>query len=142
VEYISAYLDTLNTNTKIIMTLAAVTLGTVGLALTFMPDALLSYAGLEQSATSLLLVQVLGALYFAFAMLNWMSKGSLIGGIYNRPVAVANLTHFLIAGLALVKVLMLNPQASYLIWGVGVIYAAFGVCFGIIFFRHPVSEAK
>ncbi|WP_416865604.1 MAG: hypothetical protein ACMVP2_25100 [Imperialibacter sp.] len=129
-------------NTKIIMTLAAVILGTAGIALTFMPDALLNYAGMEESETSLLLMQILGAMYFAFAMLNWMSKGSLIGGIYNRPVAVANMTHFLIGGLALVKVLMSNSNASYLIWTVGVIYAAFAVCFGIILFRHPVREAN
>jgi len=129
-------------NTKIIMTLAAVILGTAGIALTFMPDALLNYAGMEKSETALLLMQILGALYFAFAMLNWMSKGSLIGGIYNRPVAVANMTHFLIGGLALVKVLMSNSNASYLIWTVGVIYAAFAVCFGIILFRHPVREAN
>ncbi|MEQ8687993.1 MAG: hypothetical protein RIE86_21995 [Imperialibacter sp.] len=129
-------------NTKIIMTLAAVILGTTGIALTFMPDVLLDYAGMEESETALLLMQILGALYFAFAMLNWMSKGSLIGGIYNRPVAVANMTHFLIGGLALVKVLMSNPNASYLIWIAGVIYTAFAVCFGIILFRHPVGEAK
>ncbi|MEQ8413903.1 MAG: hypothetical protein RIB71_05535 [Imperialibacter sp.] len=129
-------------NTKIIMTLAAVIMGTAGIALTFMPDALLNYAGMEQSETALLLMQILGALYFAFAMLNWMSKGSLIGGIYNRPVAVANMTHFLIAGLALVKVLMSNSQSSHLIWIAGVIYAAFAVCFGIILFRHPVAETK
>ncbi|MEQ8811583.1 MAG: hypothetical protein RIE59_21110 [Imperialibacter sp.] len=129
-------------NTKIIMTLAAVIMGTAGIALTFMPDALLNYAGMEESETALLLMQILGTLYFAFAMLNWMSKGSLIGGIYNRPVAVANMTHFLIAGLALVKVLMSNPNASYLMWGVGVVYSAFAVCFGIILFRHPVAETK
>jgi hypothetical protein len=140
--YLGSYLGTINMNTKIIMTLAAVILGTAGIALTFMPDAILNYAGMEQSGTALLLMQILGSLYFAFAMLNWMSKGSLIGGIYNRPVAVANLTHFLIAGLAIVKVLMSNPQSSYFIWGVGVIYAAFAVCFGIILFRHPVAETK
>ena len=45
-------------------------------------------------------MQIIGSLYFALAILNWMSKGSFIGGIYNRPIAIANLTHFVIAGLA------------------------------------------
>jgi len=49
---------------------------------------------------------LLGALYVDFAMLNWMVKGSLIGNIYNRPVAVANFTHFLVGGLALAKGVM------------------------------------
>ena len=46
-------------NTKIIMTLAAVILGTTGIALTFMPDVLLDYAGMEESETALLLMQIL-----------------------------------------------------------------------------------
>jgi len=31
-------------------------------------------------------MQIIGSFYFAFAILNWMSKGSIIGGIYNRPI--------------------------------------------------------
>lgn len=127
-------------NTKIIMTLSAVTLGAAGILLTFMPDAVLGQLTIDINKPTLYLVQILGALYFAFGLLNWMSKTSLIGGIYNRPIVVANLTHFLIAGLALSKGLISNPESSYIIWIVGLTYVVFAVWFGLLMFSKPKTE--
>lgn len=129
-------------NTKLIMTLSAITLGAAGILLTFMPDHVLVLLNISHNSSSLFFMQILGALYFAFGMLNWMTKASLIGGIYNRPVAVANLSHFLIAGLALVKGLFSNPDIPHAIWIIGAIYSVFAVAYGIIFFRHPIAEEK
>jgi hypothetical protein len=122
------------------MTASAVILGAAGILLTFAPDTILSLLNVSQNATVVFIMQILGAFYFAFGMLNWMSKASLIGGIYNRPVAVANFTHFFIAGLALAKGLISNPDSAYAIWFVGIIYFVFGVSFGIILFRHPLAK--
>ncbi len=127
-------------NTSFVMTASAVVMGIVGIVLTFAPDLVVARLGIETTRTSIFVAQLLGALYFAFAMLNWMSKANLIGGIYNRPVAVANLTHFLIAGLALVKGVISNPDLPYVIWAAALIYALFGLLFGIILFRHPVKS--
>ena len=129
-------------NTKIIMTASAIILGITGIVLTFIPDEIIDYLSLEMNKTLLSLMQILGALYFAFGMLNWMTKTSLIGGIYNRPIAVANFTHFLIAGLALTKGLISNPSLPYIIWIIGIIYLVFAISFGVILFRHPISETK
>ncbi|MEB2784258.1 hypothetical protein [Algoriphagus persicinus] len=126
-------------NTKLIMTLSALFMCSAGVVFTFAPDVILSYLNLEPNQITLFIGQILGALYFGFGMLNWMSKGSLIGGIYNRPICIANLSHFLIAGLALLKGLASNPEFPIAIWVMGVIYIAFGIAFGIILFRHPVA---
>ena len=88
-------------NTKALMTSSAIILALIGISLIFLPKEILDYLELSVSDTLELLMQIIGSLYFAFAMLNWMSKGSLIGGIYGRPIAIANLTHFVIAGLCL-----------------------------------------
>lgn len=127
-------------NTKIVMTLSAIFLGAGGVLLTFIPDFVLSSLKIDVNNMTLMVMQILGALYFAFGMLNWMTKSSLIGGIYNRPVAVANFTHFLIVGLALIKGLILNPDSPYLIWILGTIYSLFGISFIVILFRHPINE--
>ncbi len=86
-------------NTKLIMTLSALFLALTGLTLTFLPEEIIDLAGAPSSKTFLLILQILGALYFGFALLNWMAKGSTIGGVYNRPISIANFTHFLIGGL-------------------------------------------
>ena len=129
-------------NTKIILTSSATVLGFAGLILTFMPDEVLKYFDFQTTPSPQLLLQILGAFYFSFAMLNWMTKESLIGGIYNRPIALANFTHFLIAGLALLKGVLSHPGLPYLIWSMAGIYSVFAISFGIILFRHPSSEKK
>ena len=89
------------------MTASALVMAALGLAATFLPQEIAAYLG--ASTTLPLLIQILGALYVAFAMLNWTAKDSLIGGIYNRPIAIGNLVHFLIAALALGKGAFANP---------------------------------
>lgn len=79
---------------------------------------------------------------FAFAMLNWMAKGSVIEGIYNRPITIANFTHFLIGSLALIKSSMKHPDLPLTIWMVVVLYITFVFLFGIVFFRSPVSKKE
>ena len=116
------------------------TLALIGISLIFLPKEILDYLELSVSETLQLLMQIIGSFYFAFAILNWMSKGSIIGGIYNRPIAMANLTHFVIAGLALIKGIVANPSLSYVIWSIAIIYSMFAIFFGIVAFRHPVSE--
>ena len=127
-------------NTKSLMTLSAIILALIGISLIFLPNEILDYLELSVSETLQLLMQIIGSLYFALAILNWMSKGSFIGGIYNRPIAMANLTHFVIAGLALIKGIVANPSLSYVIWSIAIIYSMFAIFFGIVAFRHPVSE--
>ena len=129
-------------NTKSLMTLSAIILALKGISLIFFPKEILDYFELSTSDTLELLMQIIGSFYFAFAMLNWMSKGSLIGGIYNRPIALANWTHFFIAVLALIKGVLDNPSLSYVIWSIAIIYSIFAILFGIVLFKHPVSENK
>ena len=129
-------------NTKLVMTLSAIIMATIGISASFIPHEILTFIGLPTNQPLPLLIQVIGAMYFAFAMLNWMSKGSIIGGIYNRPIAIANLTHFVIAGLALIKGILSNPSLSYIIWSIAIIYSTFAILFGIVAFSHPVSENK
>ena len=127
-------------NTKLLMTLSAMILALIGISLIFLPNEILDYLELSVSETLQLLMQIIGSLYFALAILNWMSKGSIIGGIYNRPIAMANLTHFVIAGLALIKGILANPSLSYVIWSIAIIYSIFAIFFGIVAFKHPVGE--
>jgi len=127
-------------NTKIVMTTCSIVMGLTGISLSFVPLEIMSYLGLESSKSLLYLLQILGALYFGFAMLNWMTKSSLIGAIYNRPIAIANFSHFLIAGLALTKGVLTNPGLPLVIQIAAGVYIVFAVSFGIILFRHPVVQ--
>src|SRR6201985_830012 len=107
--YISALKNQITmkqSTTKLIMTLSAVFLAVIGISLTFLPAEIGGITGIAPDKTFTVILQLLGALYFSFAMLNWMAKGTLIGGIYGKPVSIANLTHFVIGALALTKLLL------------------------------------
>ena len=129
-------------NTRLLMALSAMIFSLIGISLIFFPIEILDYFELSVSDTLELLMQIIGSLYFAFAMLNWISRGSIIGGIYNRPIAIANLTHFFIAGLSLIQGILSNPNLPYTIWSIAIIYSIFAILFGIVAFNHPVSENK
>ena len=124
------------------MTAAAILLALLGIGFSFFSAEISSLSGLTLTKSTELLLQLLGALYFGFAMLNWMAKGSTIGGIYNRPIAIANFAHFFVGGMALIKTVISNPQLSLAIWLLTFLYAVFAVLFALLLFRSPVGATK
>lgn len=92
-------------NTKIVMISSCIFLGALGITFTFIPDEIISCLSVTPNPISILSLQLLGALYLGFTMLNWMAKESLIGGIYNRPIAIGNFMHFAVGALALIKII-------------------------------------
>lgn len=97
-------------NTKILMTLSALALGVVGLTLSFIPEEIIGYFKIETTTTTALFLQLLGSLYLGFGILNWIVKGSLIGGIYNKPIVIGNLMHFGIGAITLFKIVTRNEM--------------------------------
>jgi hypothetical protein len=124
------------------MSLSAVFLALIGISFIFLPHEIAAFTGISSTKVFELILQILGALYFGFAMLNWMAKGSVIGGIYNRPIAIANLAHFLIGALALIKGLIKNGDLPFVIWVIAAGYSIFALLFGVIFSRHPVNRSQ
>ena len=120
--------------TKILMTASAFFLVIVGILLSFLPQEALHLIGKEDDLSFIL--QLCGALLFGFGMLNWMVKGSLIGGIYNKGVVVANFAHFFIGSSILIKQYAKNTDLSYLLI-FGIIYCIFSIGFGYLLFNSP-----
>jgi hypothetical protein len=77
--------------------------------------------------------QIVGALYLAFAAANWTARGSMIGGIYARPLAVANFVHFVIGATVLAKGISTSRlNAVYLAVTLG--YLAFAIMFILVLY--------
>ena len=121
------------------MALSAVFLAIAGLITSYFPEKVLETHGVVPNNTMLLLIQMMGAVYLGFAILNWTARGILIGGIYARPVALGNLLHFAMVGVRLAKaaivqeVVQLAPSAF--------VFSAFAIWFGIVLFRPPVPRS-
>ncbi|MFD0795321.1 hypothetical protein ACFQZX_16990 [Mucilaginibacter litoreus] len=126
-------------NTKIIMAASALFLALTGMVLTFFPQEILTYLDAGTNVYFKLSIQLIGALYFAFAIVNWMAKGNIIGGIYNRPMVMGNLAHFFIGGMAVTKALLASALPG-LFWIFAGLYLRFAILFAILFNRHPTEN--
>jgi hypothetical protein len=121
------------------MVASAIWLGALGLGATFFPQELMAHGGVEARPMAVLVAQAAGALYLGFAMLDWMARGNLIGGIYSRPVAVANFTHYAIGAITLVKLVAGGSRPPMLLV-LTAIYALFALAFGRVLFSQPVPK--
>ena len=128
-------------NTRDLMTLSAAFMAALGVGITFLPQELLAHVGAPREGTLVLLIQMLGALYLGFAILNWMNRGSHIGGIYGRPVSMANFFSFAVGALALVKGAVAQRFAIEVTAMAG-IYSVFAIWFGLVLFTHPATDAS
>jgi hypothetical protein len=126
--------------TKILMSASALFMALIGLAATFLPQEILARTEEGSGQILTLFVQIGGALYLAFAILNWMAKDSLIGGIYARPVSLGNLVHFFVGAIALIKVVVAGYRDP-VVEGGAVAYSLFAAGFiWIVFFWSPVKR--
>jgi len=127
-------------HTKMLMRLSSLFLGILGLAASFMPQEILAHYGARSSGLGALLLQVVGALYLGFAVLNWMARDILIGGIYARPVALGNFLHFGVVGLTVWKAIAGGTSRGSDIVAGAIVYSVFAVWFGLIVFTHPTKQ--
>jgi hypothetical protein len=126
-------------NTKLLLTTSAIAMGGVGTAASFAPAEIAGIVGTGSGVESALVLQLLGALLFSFATVNWMARGSLLGGIYNRPITVGNLAHFVIGALALAKAVAAGERRTVYVVAT-LIYLVFAVGFGAALLRSPVKR--
>lgn len=128
-------------NTKLLMPTSSLILGLAGTFTLFMPDVLLALFGTPKADPLSALIQLMGALYFSMAMMNWTAKDSAIGGIYARPVSLANFVHFFIGTLLLAKAVLSSEfNVSVILLLVG--YAIFAILFYWLVFRATGIKAN
>ena len=127
----------LNTYSKILMTISALFLGIIGIFLSFLPKEIINYLNINSNVITILLFQLLGALYLGFGILNWMLKGTRIGGIYNRPVLIGNLMHFLVGAIALIKIVTSIQAHSEITIFLMIVYSTLSISFAILFKSNP-----
>lgn len=124
----------LRMNTRILMTAAAIVLAALGLVALFAPQELLAYLGAAAIGFLPTLLQLFAAALLALAMMDWMAKDSKIGGIYLRPIAIGNLWHFVVGGIALARFALHGHPPVFAIVA-AVVYAVFAVAFALVVFR-------
>ncbi len=122
------------------MITSAAFLAALGIATSFLPEKALGLHGTVPDTPTLLLVQMTGALYLGFAILNWTARGVLIGGIYARPVALGNFLHFAMVSVMLIKAAIVHGVVPLAISAT--VFSVFAIWFGLVLFRPPSSVVR
>jgi len=115
------------------MSSSALFMAVLGIVALFLPQETAARFGAPANLHVILLIQIAGCAYLGFAMLNWMAKAVLIGGIYSRPVALGNLVHFATVAITLLKAYFNGFHAIEIAIGT-TIYAVFAIWFGFVVF--------
>lgn len=123
-------------NSRFVMIASAAVLAALGLLFSFAPKETLAYLGQPVTGAVPVLLQLAGALYLGFAVMNWTAKGSVLGGIYGRAIVLGNFLHFIMGALALLKAAM-DPGFGTIFWVLTGIYAVFALLVGRMLFTHP-----
>ena len=113
----------------------------VGMVFIFAGDDLLRRAGASGTPVEIALVQLLGAALFGLGMLNWMNRFAQVGGIYGRPLVVANFANGFIGALMLVHVARELPMTVPLAAAMAT-YALLALGFGARLLGSPVQRAS
>ena len=129
-------------NTKILMTSSAIFLAIIGILFSFLPNEVMEYLNVEPNTITKIFLNILSALFLGFGILNWMAKGTLIGGIYNKPIVIGNLMHFGVGAIALIKVVFNNQTRPEIIISLTAVYLVFAILFAYVFFVNPAKIEK
>jgi hypothetical protein len=115
---------------------SAAFLGFVGLSLLFAADEILSRHLPGYPPADFWFGQLLAAACLAVATLNWLSRRTLLGGIYGRPVVAANATGYFIAAITLLKPMLagaFRPAGWLIVFPV----TALAIAYAWLMFRGP-----
>ena len=123
--------------TKFLMTSSALFYGIIGTLLLFLPIEIAEYLGVEPTIFTILCLKILSAIYLGFGILNWTAKGTLIGGIYNKPIVLGNLLHFAVGAIELIKVIFNIQAHKEIIIFLTVFYVIFALFFAYVIKTNP-----
>jgi hypothetical protein len=102
------------------MTASAVCFAAIGILLLFAAEEVSALLGLETSNHSL--HELLGAALLGFAAMDWIARGSALGGIYGRAVVAGNQTHLTVGAILLVKRGVENTSSHPVYWTIAGFY--------------------
>lgn len=118
---------------------SAIILCVGGTLLLFAPDVLLRRIVPGFPDAALWVGQLVGAGWLAVAALDWLSRSAVLGGIYGRPVVLANIALHFISSLTLVEAAT-HEGASSGLWLLATPFAILASVYGWLLLHGPTER--
>ena len=119
---------------------SALLLGVAGFAFVFAPRELLALLAPGTPRTATWIGQLLGAALVSLACLDWFNQHTLLGGIYARPVVLANTRFYVIGALSVFGASAALTTTRSTAQGVAGVLGVFAACYTWLLFRGPLER--
>lgn len=120
---------------------SAILLALAGAALLFAPVELLARIAPEVPASAAWLGQLLGAGWLGLATMNWLSRFTMVGGIYGRAIVSANAAAYFVSAMVMLSAgRRLGFSTSMLVIAVSTLVMA--AVYGYLLFRGPFAADR
>jgi hypothetical protein len=125
---------------RTILTVSAAVLFVLGGSGLFAASETASWLGAPDPGATSVIVQIAASAALGLAIMNWFSRGSRRGGIYARPLCLANLLFFGSSALCIGKAVTAEHlPAGWIALTAG--FACLGLAFAwLAFFHDPLAE--
>ncbi len=119
----------------IIMCVSAMWLAIGGVVLLFAPSEVLAMLVPGFPHEAAWIGQLLGAAWLSVAVLDWLQRRALLGGIHGRPVLLANFALYFIGAMSLVGAV--RAGAPWLLWLLCAVMLLLAIAFGVLMRYGP-----
>lgn len=125
---------------RVILTLSAAVLILTGAVGLFAAPEAASWLGAADAGPTSVIVQVAASAMLGLAFMNWLSRKNRVGGIYARPLCLANLLFFASSALSVGKAVAAKQlPEGWLALAAG--FSALALAFAWLAFLHdPLAE--
>jgi hypothetical protein len=108
-----------------------------GLTLLFASDTVLPVLSPGFPTAATWIGQLLAAAWLGVAALNWLHRGAVLGGIYGRPIVVANAVLYFVSATSALRAAVVVGRP---LWAVVVVAGAFAAMYAALLFRGPFDD--
>jgi hypothetical protein len=119
---------------------SALLLGVAGFAFVFAPREMLALLAPGTPRAAAWIGQLLGAALVGLACLNWFNRQTVLGGIYARPVVLANMVFYLVGALSIFGASIALTATRPVAQGVAAVLGVFAACYSWLLFRGPLER--
>jgi hypothetical protein len=116
---------------------SAITLAVGGGAMLFVADEILPVLAPDFPPDAAWIGQSLGAAWLGLAALNWLQRNVVLGGIYSRPIVLANLIAYFVTATSAAGSL---PGAGGGAMGTALIAGVFAIAYGVLLLKGPFDR--
>lgn len=111
-----------------------------GLVLLFAADNVLALIAPGIPASANWIGQVLGGALIALAVMNWLNRTALLGGIYGRSVVLSNAVLYIMTASTMSSAVRGRDHAPVALWIVFAIASLLAVVYGALLMRGPIES--